>query len=196
MKNHNKLKDAEILALLKEENDKSSNVAFRAIYKQVFPLIRGMVLDTGGSEEQALDIFQDTSLIFFNNVTSGRYKGNSTISTYLYSIARNQWFVQLKKEKRLPRGGSVSEIDISDVSAEDNRELETIKIIEQFFNKLDDGCQRLLKMYYYDNKSMKQIMESFNLGSEQAAKTKKFRCMKKLEGLFKSYRIDRNSFNI
>ncbi|MEL6558483.1 MAG: sigma-70 family RNA polymerase sigma factor [Bacteroidota bacterium] len=190
------MKDTEILALLKEENDKSSNVAFRAIYQQVFPLIRRMVLDTGGSEEQALDTFQDTSLIFFNNVTADRYKSNSTISTYLYSIARNQWFVQLKKEKRLPRGGSVSDVDISDVNTEENQELETTKIVERFFNKLDDGCQQLLKMYYYDNKSMKQIMESFNLGSEQAAKTKKFRCMKKLQGLFKSYRIDRNSFNI
>ncbi len=190
------MNDAEILSLLKENKEKSSNRAFTAIYQQVFPMIKRLVFDSGGSEEQALDVFQDTSMIFYTNVTSDKYKSNSTISTYLYSIARNQWFVQLKKEKRMPHGGAIEEMEISDIADEENTELETIKMVEKFFKKLDDSCQQLLKMYYYQNKNMKQIMESFGLGSEQAAKTKKFRCMKKLEGLFKSYKINKDSFNL
>ena len=92
--------------------------------------------------------------------------------------------------------GSIEDLEIGQAAEEDHAELDMIRIVEKFFTKLDQGCQRLLRMYYYDSKSMKQIMADFGLGSEQAAKTKKFRCMKKLEGLFAAHQIKKDSFNL
>ncbi|MGB3466955.1 MAG: sigma-70 family RNA polymerase sigma factor [Cyclobacteriaceae bacterium] len=188
--------DTEILTLLKDEGERSSNLAFKAIYQRVFPMIKKLVLDSGGSEDEALDILQDTSLVFYKNVSADKYKSNSSISTYIYAIARNLWYMHLRKQKKMPRKESVESVEIIEITEDHNKELENIRLVEEFFSKLDEGCQRLLKMYYYQNMSMKQIMDAFGLGSEQSTRTKKFRCMKKLEGLFKAYKIEKGSFNL
>ena len=38
----------------------------------------------------------------------------------------------------------------------------------------------MLKAFYYEGKTMDEIAANFGLGSAQAAKTKKLRCMKSL----------------
>jgi len=172
------------------------DIALRAIYKQTFPMVKKLILDNNGREEEVLDIFQDTVLIFFNNVSADRYKGNSTISTYLYGIARNQWHQHLRKTKRIRFDGNVEESDLIEVTIHEKEEIHVIRTVAKFLDKLDADCRKLLNMFYFENKSMQFIKETFGLGSEQAAKTKKFRCMKKLEGHFKSDNISRDSFSL
>jgi len=130
-----------------------------------------------GNNEDASDVFQESLIAFYENVKSSKFRGDSTIKTYLYSTIRNNWFTKLKKSK--------SEIDIENVKSpidENNSKSETelINILSNLLDQIGVSCKKILKYYYYENLSMKDIMERMEFSSEQSAKTQKYKCMQKL----------------
>ncbi len=52
--------------------------------------------------------------------------------------------------------------------------------LEKIFSQLRGECQEILKLFYFESMSMEQIKSVFNLGSTQAAKNKKHRCLQHL----------------
>jgi len=188
------LNDEELLSLLDKKDNQSTNIAFREIYRQVYPMVKRMVIDHGGSEEEAFDIFQDTALIFFNKVSNDQYTKTSSISTYLYAIARNQWYYYIRRNKHVINSQDLEGVEAVEITENESDKLSIAKIMEKLLDQLDQDCRNLLTMFYYQNKSMKLIKEAFNLGSVQAAKVKKFRCVKRLKQLFNAKRINKDSF--
>ncbi|MBA4850562.1 sigma-70 family RNA polymerase sigma factor [Emticicia sp. BO119] len=64
-------------------------------------------------------------------------------------------------------------------------EKEEFEMAQSIFKKLGTLCQGILKAYYLDQKSMEEIAVLFNLGNANAAKVRKFRCMKELSKLMR-----------
>ena len=60
-----------------------------------------------------------------------------------------------------------------------------VEIVTVLMNELGEDCRRILVEYYYNNRSFSELMELFNVNSIQAAKNKKWRCLKYLEKIFK-----------
>jgi Tfp pilus assembly PilM family ATPase len=52
--------------------------------------------------------------------------------------------------------------------------------LKSVLNGLNVGCRELLKAFYFDKKPLRILKLEFGLGSEQAIKNKKLRCMKTL----------------
>jgi len=190
------LDDQEILNLLKKDDNLSINKALKVIYEEVFPIVKKYILKNNGSEEEALDVFQECTVIFYNQVKEGRYEMNAKISTYMYSIARNQWYQQLRKKKRIDYKSEMDETTLVATHESDVSSLHATNVVDRLMEKLDGQCKKVLLMFYFKKQSMKEIMIEFELGSEQAAKTKKLRCMKKLEELFESHNITRDLFTL
>ena len=53
-------------------------------------------------------------------------------------------------------------------------------------NQLGEVCQQILVAYYYQNLSMKEILETLHYENEQVVRNKKHKCMKKLEEMLQS----------
>ena len=51
---------------------------------------------------------------------------------------------------------------------------------------LGESCKNILVLYYYENRSMKEILASSGYENEQVVRNKKYKCLKKLEELIKS----------
>ncbi len=51
------------------------------------------------------------------------------------------------------------------------------------FAQLGERCQEILRRFYYEKQSMKEIAEVFQL-TEASAKNEKYRCMQRLNKLF------------
>ena len=68
--------------------------------------------------------------------------------------------------------------------------------LNELMTELKEDCQKLLLGFYYERKSMKDLMEIFKLGSEQAAKNKKLRCMDSLIRLVKGREMTIENFLI
>ena len=52
--------------------------------------------------------------------------------------------------------------------------------------KLGDTCKKVLMYYYYDGMSMQEIADKLGFANTNTAKTKKYKCKKKLDSLVKS----------
>ena len=52
-------------------------------------------------------------------------------------------------------------------------------------NELSDDCRDVLTEFYFNKRSMAELMEMFNVNSIQAAKNKKWRCLNCLARMFR-----------
>ncbi len=78
-------------------------------------------------------------------------------------------------------------------------EIETevnVSLLHRVLDHLDGNCRKLLISFYFHQNSMKDLTAQFGLSSEQVARTKKLRCMKKLRDIVKRYHLDQNQFKL
>ncbi len=161
------------------------NDALQHIYENNRERIVTMVVSNSGNTAQAKDIFQETIIVFYENVTQGIFKGESAISTYLYSIARFKWLNQIKKDTvRTDHHTKASDIPHIEESAlsmfvESEKQAKVLEVLAL----LGDSCKKLLIASIYHNQSMKEIVAELNYGNEQVARNKKYKCIKSLKEL-------------
>lgn len=160
------------------------NRVFRHLYQEQKGKILQMVLKNSGQEEDALDIFQEGMLCLWTNIQNGKFQlqSNTRISTYLYTLCRNLWISKLRKNKPQValEGLQVAEEDEQD---EELEKFEQVRQLERVFQKLDEGCQKMLRLFYYQKESMKIIAQKMDI-TEKSAKNNKYRCMQKLRALY------------
>lgn len=170
------MKDQEVIARMSKGDEKALDYLYRKYYRMMVKL----VVTNNGSEQEAKDIFQDALIVFWQKVTSGNLVLTSKISTYLYSICLNLWRKELDRKSRMVN----EEKDGIELIDEDRKE--RIKIINECVNALGENCRKILTYYYFDGLSMNDIAEKLGYANTDTAKTKKYKCKKRLDQLIKS----------
>lgn len=168
------------------------NEAIQKIYKECSNSIFNMVLSNSGSQQDAEDIFQDTLVILFVNLKKGGFKMESSIKTYLFAVARNLWLKRLRKN-RLPVPDDQPELAYSMETEKfiQNKQLTVRRALEQ----IGESCKSLLQNFYFEKMSMSDIASKYGLGSEEAARNKKYRCMQKLIAFVKARKLNKDDFS-
>ena len=176
-----KHKDSELLQWIQSGDLAQRDQAFIILYRQYYPMVLKLVLQNKGGEEDAKDIFQDGLIVLYNQIQQGAFKERSTLKTYLYSICRNLWL------KKLTRGQKTVEIiDNLEYEAINENALKNLigtereQCVEKLLLQLGEECNKILRYFYYDKLSMKKIKINLKLASEQVAKNKKMKCLKRL----------------
>jgi len=165
------------------------NGVVRYLYKKNYKPVQVYIIQNSGSAEDAEDVFQEVIVTFIELVKLGKFRGESSISTFLFAIGRNVWLNELKKrgrsqlrnEKFEKSRGFVDE-DVSKYLV--NREMRA-QVIE-LLDKIGETCKKILLAYYYDNLSMKDILQQLDYENEQVVRNKKYKCLKQLEQIFHS----------
>ena len=103
----------------------------------------------------------------------------SKISTYIYSVCLNLWRKELDRKNRLSR----EEKDEWQYIEDDK--VEQAKIIQDCIASLGETCKRILTYYYFEKMSMQEIAEKLEFANTDTAKTKKYKCKKRLDSLVK-----------
>ncbi len=169
------MKDREIL----ERISKGDEEALDYLYKKYYKMMTNIVLKNNGTLDEAKDVYQEALLAFWQKAASGKLVLTSKISTFLYSICLNQWRKELDRKSRL----STEEVDKEEF--QDHEEKERYKIVMQCIGELGETCKRILTYYYFDGLNMKDIAEKMNFANTDTAKTKKYKCKKKLDSLIR-----------
>ncbi len=170
---------------------RKDNATFAYLYKEYKRMILSMVQKNSGNEEDALDIFQEGLVAMWTNIAQGKYQlnENTKLSTYLYSLCRNIWISRLRKIKP----GTTIEIQDehhSHVDVDDQEEnYNLIATLEKQLSKLNEGCRNLLKQFYYEKSSLKEIALQMNI-TEKTAKNNKYRCMQSLRSYYENQADD------
>jgi RNA polymerase sigma factor (sigma-70 family) len=168
--------------------DKNLNRAILFIYQQYSDTVSSFITNHGGSSQDADDIFQETVLAFLSSVKDGKFRKESTVKTFLVSVAKNIWYNEIKKressvnrEKVFENSREQKEMDISYYIAD--REIK--QQFRQLLNQLDENCRNVLLLFYYENLSMKEIVERLPYENEQVVRNKKYKCLQQLTSLVK-----------
>ncbi|MBL7873685.1 MAG: sigma-70 family RNA polymerase sigma factor [Cyclobacteriaceae bacterium] len=163
-----------------ERIQKGDEKALEFIYKKYYRMMTKLVITNSGTEEEALDVYQDALVVFWQKARSGNLVMTAKISTYIYSVCQNLWRKELDRKKRL----SNEEKDSPQVMDMDGPERE--KIMAKCLNQLGETCRKVLMYYYFDEMSMQEIAEKLGFANTDTAKTKKYKCKQKLDELVKA----------
>jgi RNA polymerase sigma factor (sigma-70 family) len=153
-------------------------------YKEFFPLVRFLVVENGGSGEDAEDIFQDGIIILYNRISLNQLILTSSFKTYIYSVCRNLWLQKLNMRKAIyDQLTDVEEfIDLpKDILSEASiEEAELHRIIQIHFLSLPDDCQKVLKLFV-KNIPLREIAGIMGFKTENYAITRKYLCKQDLK---------------
>jgi RNA polymerase sigma factor (sigma-70 family) len=160
---------------------KGDESALELLYKKYYRMMTKLVITNSGTEEEARDIYQDALIVFWQKATSGNLVLTSKISTYIYSICQNLWRKELDRKKRLSNEEKDTPVSLDTDTAERER------IIARCIEQLGDTCKKVLMYYYFDELSMQDIADKLGFANTDTAKTKKYKCKKKLDDLVKAH---------
>ena len=89
-------RDSEILDRIRHGDEEVLVVLYESNRKP----IRGLISKNSGTHDDAEDLLQESLIILWERVRSGRFEQNAKLSTFLYATARNLWFGRLRHEGR------------------------------------------------------------------------------------------------
>ena len=178
------MKDSDILDRIKRGDE----AALEYLYKKYYRMMTKIVLSNNGSEEEAKDVYQEALLAFWQKAASGKLVLTSKISTYLYSICLNQWRKELDRKSKLTN----EEVDGEEYQGHDQEE--RYRLVMDCIEELGDTCRKILTYYYFDGLSMTDIAEKLEFANTDTAKTKKYKCKKKLDSIIKERYSEKDFF--
>lgn len=134
------------------------------------------------NKEEAEEVSQDTFIKAFKNLSN--FKGDSKFSTWLYRICYHTTLDAIKKNKKNNYTSEINEVTFNQIQSVETilqgiERKERSVIMDKCLMKLPDEERSILWMFYYDELSLKEIIEVTNL-SEANLKVKLHRARKKL----------------
>ena len=171
------MSDTQILELFRQGHRQK---AFTELYK-LYPRIQKLILSKGGSKTDAQDVFQESLIILYRKLVETDFKLSSSFYTYLYSVARFYWSdLQQKEKKEQQLKSETSGEDLQQIIYKERLYTHA----ENAFLELGSKCQKLLKSFYHQRLSFKEIAEAMGFSSEKIAKNQKYKCLKKAKDIF------------
>jgi RNA polymerase sigma factor (sigma-70 family) len=160
-----KISDINIIIGIRNQDDKVLNW----LYDNYFQSVKNHVLSNSGSIEDVSDVFQDSIIALYNQITEDKLNLTTDLKGYFFGIARNVWSAQLRRKQKT----TDLEIDLPDETTEDQSDLVLERIISRVFQRLKSDQQMVLNLFS-DGHTYEEIAEKMNLKNEVYARRKKY----------------------
>jgi RNA polymerase sigma factor (sigma-70 family) len=172
-----KISDTTIVEGIRLQDEKILNW----LYENYLPQVKNHVLRNSGSDDDVSDVFQDSIIVLYKQITDGELNLTTDLKGYFFGISRNIWNAQLRKKQRN------TELDI-DVADEDDADemgdplLE--RVVSRAYQKLQPDQQLILSLFA-EGQSYEEIAARMGLKSEVYARRKKYLCKEALLDIVK-----------
>ena len=176
--------DIEIVKGIEAQDEQVLNYC----YRQFGPMIKTWIVNNGGNESAADDIFQDGIIALYTNIRLGKFQPDKAkVSTYLLQICKYKWFDDRKSSyvkkttmmEQMPEQGENPSLFASDL-----QQLHQQKQVHAALSMLKEQCRRILNYFYWEKKSMEEIASLLSM-QINSVKNGKYRCMQSLKNQFK-----------
>jgi RNA polymerase sigma factor (sigma-70 family) len=164
--------DISIIEGIRRQDEKILNW----LYDNYLPSVKNHVLRNSGSDEDVSDVFQDSIIILYKQITDGDLDLTAELKGYFFGIARNVWNAQLRKKQKTSELGSDIEYE---EESEDINNIILEKIVSRALSKLKPDQQLILNLFS-EGYSYEEITEKMNLKNETYARRKKYLCKEAL----------------
>ncbi len=148
----------------------------------------------GIDNDNARDFFIESVIEFRRNVVNGKLSQlDGNVKTYLFTIGRNLILNHIR-ENKLDYVADMK--DYQSESQESHQEVlekrEFVLSFSSVFKQLPENCYEILKLFYYQNMTNKQVQQKLAYQSIETVRTRKYKCTRKLKQLIS----DQNMFDI
>ncbi len=169
------------LDLLKIAQPKAIEEVYK-IHRKAFILFGSKY---GLSEDDLLDIYQDTIIAFIENIRKGQLDNLQVeVKTYLFSIGKYLIFNRLKLTNEV--NSSIEDLPDQFVWEElEEEKEERLTEISASLKQLGEQCYRILTMFYYEEKKLDEIQKILKYENKDVLKSQKSRCLNHLKKLLK-----------
>ena len=154
-------------------------------YKDV---VTKFVLQRSGTPKDVEDVFQEGICDMIVNIRDGKFKGKSSIKTYLTAICKNIWYTRFKRQEHLENIKSkISDSATPEMDKGPENQFilsETSELLHSLLGKLSAECQQVLSLWSLGY-SFKEIGEQMSK-KEGTARKQKHSCFKSLMALLKN----------
>lgn len=164
---------------------KGENGGFEYLYQRHFNLVAALVRQNQGDVDDAREIFQETMIALFKKVRdTPDFDLRVEWSTYIYAIARNLWFGQLRKRKNGPVSLADTQPyeaidDAAEMAEQEETNAQKHQLVQQMLQSLKQECQDILDAAFFKKLPGAAIAELLGY-TEAFVKVKKHRCMEEL----------------
>lgn len=168
---------------LSERNRKIKQVY--ELYKEPFTLfaLKNYQLDRDTID----DIYQESFWDMFQNIKSEKYKsGEASLRTYLFAIGKNKICNYLRdknSEEEHMKNFLFSEWLEGQYNQNEWNQIQDIAY--NLVHEAKNDCTKMLSLFYWRKKKLKEIAKEMNYKSEQVAKNKRISCIRKLTHVLK-----------
>ena len=122
-------------------------------------------------------MYHEGIIVLDRNIREGKFRGESPVKGYLYSICRFLWMNQMRK---LAHTKTVAEVPIENETDLETPEIQLIAqerkdMLNRLLGELGERCQRILELWKLSY-SMEEIAETVGFSSPDMARKAKYRC--------------------
>lgn len=178
------IEDQDIIKSIKSGKDQK---VLNNLYTDMYPGVRNYVCANSGNEDEAFDIFQEAVIILFKQVRLDRFDPQYKIKSFLFTVAKNLW---INRVKRMNRTVNLKEdydfIETNKSVLHNLIDEERNNLIHYLLDQIGENCKQLLTLSVFESLSMKEICKKMGYSSENAAKTRNYKCKQKLIDLIKN----------
>lgn len=160
--------------------------------------------DRSKNQEELINAYADSIMVFLDNFNSGIFKRESKIETYIYSIFKNKYNGALRKQNTRKYTVHKTEIidhfyNLSDSAKNILESLiskEMIASVQQGLENLNSNCKELLMARFAEELPAKVIAKQLGYKSEGTVRTTQHRCLEKLKKEIEKSTINERGINI
>lgn len=175
-----------IAAILTKSSDE--HTLLKQLYIDNQPTINRFILSHQGNEADADDVFQEGLIVLYQNIAAKKFRGDSSVSTYLYAICKFIWYKKLRQKGRYTDFEADYQHGVEDSPQVHLMATEQRQLIKKLLNQLEEGCRDILTLTIYYDHSMQEVAEKMGFKNEQNARNKKYKCLKRLKTLVQNQR--------
>ena len=164
VKKPSEFNDVDLGNFLKDIGENQDKLAFSNIFKYFAPRLKSYFVKIGCSETQAEEIIQEVMIaVWTKSNTYDREK--SSVSTWIYTIAKNKRIDKIRKEKKHNTVESDESLEIPVPSKQEQQILSTevSEKIRHSLKFLPNEQAELLKLSYFYEKTHSDIAKDLSL---------------------------------
>lgn len=174
--------DKELIAAIKSGGTERQR-AIRYIYneKGFSQKIIQFVKKNSGNFHDGQDVFHEGIIVLDRNIRQDKFRGESALSSYLYSICRFHWMNQIRKKAKMDYTEDQQRLDEVETENPESKVMseERKNLLQKVISQLGERCQKILELWKLSY-SMAEIAKKLGLSSAAMARKNKYRCHKSL----------------
>lgn len=182
--------DEEIIQAVKTGGAKRQQ-AIRFLYNTNQDLMNKVihfVKKNTGNEQDGQDMFHEGIIVLDRNIRQDKFRGESSLSGYLFSICRLLWMNQIRKKGKTELRDDTMTMDQAEIDNPESLSMKEEKkeLLRKVINQLGERCKKILELWQLSY-SMQEIADKLGFSSAAMATKNKYKCHKSLMNYLKEH---------